>query len=73
VPAPGRGLKGWIAMEHVNGNSLLRFYRTPGQPKPSVATVVALLRDVAAELVELHAMGTMHRDLKETNVIAAGK
>jgi serine/threonine protein kinase len=42
-----------------------------GGGRMSLREVIWLLRDVAMELAQLHELGVIHRDLKETNVIVS--
>lgn len=74
-----RGARGWVAMELVHGTTLLRHLK--GEPPGTTGTaprrrvglreVISLMRDVALELTQLHELGVIHRDLKETNVMVA--
>jgi serine/threonine protein kinase len=78
-----RGSRGWIAMEFLKGHTLLRHLRPeldspPGAASPrasprrvSLREVIFLMRDVALELEQLHELGVIHRDLKETNIIVS--
>ena len=59
-----------IVMERVDGQALGRSIN--GRPQ-DLARVVALSRDVAAALVEAHAKGLVHRDLKPDNVMVTAK
>jgi serine/threonine protein kinase len=56
----------FIVMEHVEGTTLRQ--RLAAGPLP-VAKAVALARDVAGGLAEIHRAGVVHRDLKSENVL----
>jgi serine/threonine protein kinase len=72
-----RGARGWVAMELVHGTTLLRHLKTDRAGTTGAAPrrrvdlieVISLMRDVALELAQLHELGVIHRDLKETNVM----
>lgn len=55
----------YLVMEYVEGGSL----RTHGRDYPDLDWSLAVLRDVAAGLVGLHAQGVVHRDLKPSNIL----
>lgn len=57
----------YLVMEYVPGGSL----RSHADDYADVAWSLAVLRDVAAGLVGLHAQGIVHRDLKPSNILIA--
>ena len=58
--------RGFIAMEHVKGRTLLERLRDGPLPAPEVLTVA---RQVAEALQEAHDRGVVHRDVKPGNVM----
>ena len=69
VHAVGSGPRGaYIAMEYVEGQTLARWLRQPGKPRPwreVVAQFIAVGRGLAAA----HDAGIVHRDFKPANVL----
>jgi serine/threonine protein kinase len=60
----------WLVMEYVDGETLSDRVRTSG---PLEATEAArLLAQTADALVEAHALGIVHRDVKPSNILIAG-
>ncbi len=57
----------YLAMEFVEGRSLLDWLREEGTP--SAATALELTRDVARALAEVHDLGVVHRDVKPANIL----
>src|SRR6478672_9301118 len=57
----------WLVMEHVPGRSLSEIIRDDGPLPP--ARVAEIGAQVAAGLAAAHAAGTMHRDVKPSNVL----
>ncbi|RYY49500.1 MAG: hypothetical protein EOO24_67030, partial [Comamonadaceae bacterium] len=55
----------YLAMEYVDGGDLAQRLQ---QPVPA-AEAVALLRDAASGLAELHRRGLVHRDVKPANLL----
>lgn len=77
-----RGARGWVAMELVLGTTLLRHLKAEPngeavaadaapRGRVSLREVISLMRDVALEVAQLHELGVIHRDLKETNVMVS--
>jgi class 3 adenylate cyclase/tRNA A-37 threonylcarbamoyl transferase component Bud32/tetratricopeptide (TPR) repeat protein len=59
----------WIVMELVEGKTLRRLLEEETALPP--ARAIKLCREITEGLVEAHAQGILHRDLKATNVIIA--
>lgn len=58
----------YLAMEHIEGDSLDVWMRKQSPP-PSLDVSLAILRQIADAMVEVHEKGIVHRDLKPANVI----
>ena len=59
----------YFTMPFIEGESLRLQMRSGGLP---IATVIAILRDVARALEYAHARGIVHRDIKPDNVLLSG-
>lgn len=57
----------FIVMEHVPGENLKQYIRNRGRLSPPEA--VAIARQIAKALVQAHAAGVIHRDIKPQNII----
>jgi len=64
TPSGGR----YMAMEHVEGLPLSRWFGTRGRDPRAVA---ALLADLASAVAAAHRKGVIHRDLKPSNILVA--
>jgi serine/threonine protein kinase len=60
----------WLVMEYVDGETLSERVRTSGPLDPTEAAT--LLAQTADALVEAHAHGIVHRDVKPSNIMIAG-
>ncbi|WP_210440549.1 serine/threonine-protein kinase [Nocardioides xinjiangensis] len=60
----------WLVMEYVDGQTLGERVRAPGPLEPAEAAM--LLAQTADALVEAHARGIVHRDVKPSNIMIAG-
>ncbi len=60
----------WLVMEHVDGPALSTVVREAGPLSPDDAA--RLLAPVADALAQAHALGIVHRDVKPSNILAAG-
>lgn len=65
----GRGPDGrpWLAMEHVQGESLHALVQRGGPMRPADAG--RLIEQVARALDQVHAQGIVHRDIKPENIL----
>lgn len=59
----------FLAMEFVEGRSLLDWLAEEGTP--AVADALAMTRDIARALAEVHELGVIHRDVKPANILLA--
>ncbi len=57
----------FIVMEHVPGENLKQYIRRRG--RLSAAEAVAIARQITKALVQAHAAGVIHRDIKPQNII----
>ena len=64
TPSGGR----YMAMEHVEGLPLSRWFETRGRDSRAVAAVLA---DLASAVAAAHRKGVIHRDLKPSNILVA--
>ncbi|WP_210650795.1 serine/threonine-protein kinase [Nocardioides sp. SYSU D00065] len=60
----------WLVMEYVDGQTLAERVRATG-PLDTIEAA-ALLAQIADALVEAHARGIVHRDVKPSNIMVAG-
>lgn len=61
------GNTAFLAMEHLQGLSLREWMRRQSSPPP-LAAALAICRQIAEVMVDVHARGIVHRDLKPENV-----
>ena len=62
--------RSWLVMEHVDGSTLSQLVEREGRLEPR--RVAAIGAQVAGGLAAAHARGTVHRDVKPSNVLIDG-
>ncbi|WP_300644274.1 serine/threonine-protein kinase [Nocardioides sp.] len=62
--------RSWLVMEHVDGSTLSQLVEREGRLEPR--RVAAIGAQVAGGLAAAHARGTVHRDVKPSNVLVDG-
>lgn len=62
--------RSWLVMEHVDGSTLTQLVEREGRLEPR--RVAAIGAQVAGGLAAAHARGTVHRDVKPSNVLIDG-